>query len=91
MEFLKKIYEVDEGVRRKWLLIITSAVMLGVVYVWLVYFGNIVAEFGQQPGVEESKPTGGFSFFETMKNGAAIVFESFGVFFDSPGEYFLKP
>ena len=85
----------DEPTKRRWMFASVAVVMLVVVYVWLGYFNNLVAGFGEPaPAATE----GGFSFFGSMENGMAIISSSvlgklheFGRILAAPREYIVNP
>ena len=39
--FLEKLRSADEGTKTRWIIIITSIIMVIVVYIWLAYFNNL--------------------------------------------------
>ena len=95
--FLEKLQSSDERIKRRWLIGLTAIVMVGVVYVWLAYFNNLVAGF-QAPPPEISQPEAGFSFLDTLKKGAAVIYDVFSeklqVFakiLEKPREYIIQP
>ncbi len=74
----------------------TLVIMIVVVYVWLAYFNNLVGSFNQPEPA--STPGGGFTFWQSMKNGVAIIYEtfsekirSFGQILETPREYIVNP
>lgn len=73
--FLERLREADDAVKRRWLIIGTSIVMIAVVFVWLSYFENLLKSYSPSPEpiIEES----GFAVVEIMKNGTAIVLRGF--------------
>lgn len=95
-KFIEKLQNSDEGNKRRWMFILSSISMVIVVFVWLAYFNNLISDFSrQQP--QETK-NGGFTFSQTMKNGAAIVYETiagwmknFGEILGAPREYIINP
>lgn len=89
-DFLDKIQSADENKKRKWLLISTTILVIGVGYLWLGYFNNLIGKFsGSQ--VQTAESVGGFSFLETMKAGLATTYDVVRSVFDRPKEYLIKP
>lgn len=95
--FLEKLQSSDERIKRRWLVGLTAIAMVGVVYVWLAYFNNLVAGFNAPPS-EISQGESGFSFFETLKRGAAVIYDVFseklqvfGKILEKPREYIIQP
>ncbi|TSC81703.1 MAG: hypothetical protein G01um101420_900 [Parcubacteria group bacterium Gr01-1014_20] len=89
-DFLEKIQGADEGRKRKWLLISTTILVIGVGYLWLGYFNNLIGKFsGTQ--VQTAESVGGFSFVETMKAGLATIYDVVKSVFDRPKDYLIKP
>ena len=94
---MEKLQSSDEGTKRRWLVGITAVVMVGVVYVWLAYFNNLVVGLNAPPQ-EISQLKTGFSFLETLKKGAAVIYDVFSeklqVFakiLEKPREYIIQP
>ncbi len=96
--FLEKLQSADEDVKRRWLVVSTIVVMIVVIYVWLAYFNSLIASFSE-PRLAEI-PTGGagFSFWLSLKSGAALLYNSFvdklHVFAEilkAPREYIIQP
>ena len=95
--FLEKLQSSDERIKRRWLVGLTAIVMVGVVYVWLAYFNNLVAGLNA-PGTETGEQVAGFSFLETLKRGTAVIYDVFSeklhVFakiLEKPKEYIIQP
>ena len=94
---MEKLQSSDEGTKKRWLIGLTAIVMVGVVYVWLAYFNNLVVGF-QAPGAETSEQAAGFSFLETLKRGAAVIYgvfseklQVFAKILEKPREYIIQP
>ena len=71
--------------------------MVGVVYVWLAYFNNLVAGL-EAPPREIGQGESNFSFLETLKKGAAVIYDVFsekllglGKILEKPREYIIQP
>lgn len=69
--FLRRLREAEEGVKRRWLAGITAVVMVGIVYLWLAYFNTLIAA----PSGTAPEPAGGkesnFSAWQTVRQGGA--------------------
>ena len=95
--FLEKLQSSDEKTKRRWLIGLTAIAMVGVVYVWLAYFNNLVAGFNAPPP-EISQREASFSFLATLKKGAAVIYDVFseklsglGKILEKPREYIIQP
>lgn len=95
--FLEKLQSSDERTKRRWLVGLTAVVMVGVIYVWLAYFNNLVAGF-EEPSPELNQREEGFTFLETLKKGAAVIYDAFsqrlqglGAILEKPKEYIIQP
>jgi hypothetical protein len=94
-EFLEKIQNADESVKKRWLVILSAICMLVIILVWLKYFAFITRPLGnlsQGGGGEE------FSFWETMTTGVSVLgnkflsaLQSFGRILSAPRSYLIKP
>ena len=98
MNFIEKLQSADEAAKRRWMLLSTITIMIIVIYVWMAYFNNLVAGFSQTQQAPASPTAGGFTFWQTMRNGTAILyreltgaFHSLGNILNSPREYIVKP
>jgi cytoskeletal protein RodZ len=98
VNFLKRLQSADESTKRRWLVVLTVIIMSGVIYVWLVYFNNLVASFSQSPppGQAEASPT--ITFWDAAKNSLANLYGIFmgklralGDVLQAPREYIIKP
>ena len=95
--FLEKLQSSDEGIKRRWLIGLTAIAMVGVVYVWLAYFNNLVVGFNE-PSQEIVEKETSFSFLTTLKRGAAVIYDVFseklsglGKILEKPREYIIQP
>ncbi len=95
-DFFKKLRESDDARKRRWMIASTSVTMLLVIYLWLGYFNNIIADSSMQSAEKESAG-GSFSFGQTMKMGMSSAFtavgdgvKSLGSFLNQPKEYILE-
>ncbi|MCR4328719.1 MAG: hypothetical protein NUV53_04390 [Patescibacteria group bacterium] len=98
--FLRKLQESDDTAKRKFLIISSLVIMLVIVYVWLMYFNNIVASVSDtSTDVAENVPTESHStILSTMKRGSAVVYQNIwgsiqwvAGALQSPKEYIIKP
>src|ERR1700690_1254962 len=96
--FLEKLQSADEATKRRWMILSTIIIMVMVIYVWMAYFNNLVAGFSQAQQPSAGSSAGGFTFWQTMKNGTAILyrglsgaFHSLGNILNSPREFIVKP
>ena len=90
-EFIEKLQAADEGRKRKWMIISTTIVMAVVIYVWLGYFNNLIARLSQPVLPQSPEVVRKPSFLETMKTGAAAIYEVFSRLVKAPKEYIIKP
>lgn len=89
-EFLEKIQAADEDRKRRWVFISTVIIIIGVGYLWLGYFNNLLGRLGQnQP--QEVERVSGFSFLETMKIGVATIVDALKSVLNHPKSYIIKP
>lgn len=96
--FLEKLQSADEVTKKRWMVLSTVVVMAVVVYIWLAYFNSLVASFSQQQVPSGSQANEGRTFWQTMKNGAAILYQGFmnklrflSDILSSPREYIIQP
>ncbi len=98
--FLEKLQSADEETKKRWLVISVAVIMVIVIYVWLAYFNNLLAGFSAPPASESGsgEAQGGMTFWQTLKNGAASVYDGFigkisalGNILQAPREYIIKP
>ena len=97
-DFLKKLQTADEAHKKRILVATSIIIMVIVVYVWLMYFNNLVAR-----GTEEAAPVAATQeetpgFWGTMQRGSATLYynimggiEWLGSAFRAPREYIVKP
>lgn len=95
--FLERLQSANESTKRRWLIGSTAIAMVIVIYIWLAYFSALV---GGSPS-QTNPPTdaeGGFTFWQAVKNGSAIVYEGFldkmkllGTILRTPREYIIQP
>ncbi len=78
------------------MIVCTAIVMVFVVYVWFAYFNNLVGSFSEPEPT--TAPGGGFTFSQSMKNGVAIIYETFigkmealAEILKAPREYIVNP
>lgn len=96
--FLEKLQSADENTKTRWIIVLTVAIMVVVIYVWASYFNTLIAGPLGAQAVASDKTTNGFGFWQTMKNGMATIY---GVFMDkirllgnilnTPREYIVRP
>ena len=99
--FLEKLQSAPESTKRRWMVVITAVIMVAVIYVWLAYFNSLIAGgFSRTVSLEQQNPpvAGGVSFWQTLKNGMANLYEIFtgklhalGNVLNAPREYIIKP
>lgn len=98
-DFLKKIQTGDEGTKRLWLILFSGIAMILVVFFWIKYF-NSIAQPVEQPQQQESAQEAGqsFSFWQTLKAGIGVIFQSIADTFHytfnkilEPKSYIIKP
>lgn len=84
---------------KKIVLIFSSAlVMIIVAFVWLKYFDTLIQPLDSLLPEEKTKVEEGFSFFETIKAGLAVIYDSFKNSLESlrqilgrPRDYIIEP
>src|SRR5437870_5435072 len=93
--FLERLQLSDEATKRRFVFICTAIAMIVVVYVWFAYFNNMIASQNAPQPVAE---TSGFTFWQTMKGGMAVIYRAFWAklndlsnILQSPREYIIKP
>lgn len=104
--FLEKLQSASNEKKKIWMILFTSIAMVIVVFLWLMYFNNLVASLSRPSNLAKAQPQDNatatksrdFSFVETMKNSTAIVFGFLGdrfndlvKIFEKPKEYIIKP
>ena len=98
MDFLEKLQSADETTKKRWLVASTSVIMVVVVALWLAYFNTLLTSFTPTPPPEVINEEAGFTFLETLGNGAAVVYQSVGdaigravSFITAPRSYLITP
>ena len=99
-KFIEKLQNSDEDVKRRWMVILTVIAMVIVIYVWLAYFNNLIADLSRPPEQEfaAGESTSGFTFWQSAKNGLGLVYNGFigklrwlGEVLGEPREYIIPP
>ncbi len=95
--FIKKLRDSDNAVKRRWLVVFSAIAMVFVVFIWTKYFNSLVAPIGA-PQPTEQGPGEGFTFWQTFKSGLAIISQSLGGLlhsliniFREPKDYIIQP
>jgi len=98
MNFLDKIRNSDDSTKKVWLILATSVAMVFVVYIWVVYFNTLLVSVNAPLQADEVAKSDEFGFFDTIKSGAATVYEFLadqvsGIFGEikKPKEYIIEP
>jgi len=95
--FLKRLQSADEATKRRWIVALTAAATVIVVYVWLAYFSNLLtgASYRESSGADARER---FTFWQAVRNGGAIVYENLadamgrlGGVLQAPREYIIQP
>jgi len=102
--FLEEVRSLDESIKKKILIGVTAVVMVGVVYVWLGYFNNIIASVPTEAvaAPDDSSSTAVAvvepGFFERVGGGSAYIAAEVGGWvsrlakvIQSPKQYVIKP
>ncbi|HUZ92651.1 MAG TPA: hypothetical protein VNG29_01490 [Candidatus Paceibacterota bacterium] len=109
--FIQKLQSLPDAQKHRVMIVATAVVMVAIVYVWLAYFNGLVSGFSNQatdvpavaapaaagsPGAGAT--AGGFTFLQTMRSGAAILWNAFdgklhalGSVLGAPKEYMVTP
>ncbi len=95
-DFLEKLQNSDESVKKRWLIVLSAISMLIIIIVWLKYFAFITRPAGNlSPDAGRGEE---FSFWETMKTGASVLWGKFlgalqglGRIFGTSRNYIIKP
>lgn len=96
-DFLEKIQNAEESVKKRWLVFSSAIVMFVIIAIWIKYFAFIVQPMGgiggDNLGTREE-----FSFGDTMKIGISVIWAKLSDFFQaigrmlySPRNYIIKP
>lgn len=98
MGLLQKIQNSDDGTKKKWLILISAMAITVVIFVWVAYFDTLLVSVDQYVSADKVAKSGEFGFFDTIKSGAAAVYEFLadkvsGVFGEikKPKEYIIDP
>ncbi len=96
MDFLKRLQESDENIKRRWLILSSAVMMIFIVFIWLNYFNTLVQQAGAPAPTEQAEH--GLTFWQTLKSGLGIVFQSIkanvSAWFEmlrSPKSYSIQP
>ena len=98
--FLEKLRSADENTKTRWIIIITSVIMVIVVYVWLAYFNNLFAT-AFVPAETEPNNQGKNATTDppaSLQQRAGALYQIFidkiqalGTILKTPREYIVKP
>ncbi|MBI2623264.1 MAG: hypothetical protein HYW65_01655 [Candidatus Liptonbacteria bacterium] len=95
--FLKRLQGADATTKRRVLIAGSAVAMVVVLYVWLVYFNNLLADAGGARTAGAGEETGA-SFWATMRRGSAVLYDNVADAFGRIGEllkgsreYIVKP
>ena len=99
--FIEELQGLEAPVKKRVLIVSTSIIMAVVVYVWLGYFNNIIANAPAAALAENATSTPTSSapgFFDRIGGGGAYMLRAFGSWADSaanalksPRQYIIKP
>lgn len=96
-KFIEKLQNSDEDTKKKWMFVLTSISMAVVIFIWLGYFNNLVTGLST-PKTEELSKDAGFSFIESAKMSAVVVYGGLvdkiyglGNILKAPREYIINP
>ena len=94
MNFLKRLQESDENVKRRWLIVSSAVIMILIVFIWLNYFNTLI----QQASSPVDQAEYGLTFWQTFKSGLGIVSQGIAIkiksWFEvlrSPRSYNIQP
>ncbi len=92
--FLERIRVSDDQTKKRWLIGVSAAIMVLVIWIWLGYFNSLFV----RPGSAQAEPAGTFSFWDSVKGGSGAAWSSLtasiknvGGIFTSPKEYIVQP
>ena len=74
-QFLQNIQNAPEHVKTRWLVGLSAATMVVVIFLWLSYFNTLIEPAPTQQATAKPQEE---SFWETMKHGATVLGSSFG-------------
>ncbi len=96
-KFIEKLQNSDEDTKKRWMFVLTSVSMAIVVFIWLGYFNNLVTGLSA-PKADELSKEAGFSFIESAKMSASVVYgglvdkiHGLGNILNAPREYIINP
>ena len=98
--FLEKLQSADEGTKMKWIIIATSVIMIVVIYIWLMYFNNLLsaasAPIVENTPTEKSAPVSnqGISIMDRVGSIYHAFIDkigSLGNILTTPKDYIIKP
>lgn len=72
--WIEKIQSIDEDRKRRWMVLIAIIIMIVVIFIWLRYFNILVSMNAPEPSPVPQN--GGFSFWQTAKGGATMIYQS---------------
>lgn len=97
-DFLKKLQTADETYKKRILVVVSTVVMIIVIYIWLIYFNNLVARETRETVPVAATQDENPGFWGTMQRGSAVLYhnivggiEWLGQAFRAPREYIVKP
>lgn len=81
------------------MVILTVIAMIIVIYVWLAYFNNLIANLSApEHELAAEDPTSSFGFWQSTKNGLGLIYNGFigklrwlGDVLGEPREYIIPP
>ncbi len=96
-DFIKKLQESDEKIKRRWLFILSGVSMFAVVFLWTKYFNTIVGPINA-PEQKNEEVSQSFPFWGTFRAGLGVVSDTaggiaksmFGII-SQPKSYDIKP
>jgi hypothetical protein len=94
-DFLGKLQNADESVKKRWLVALSAVSMLVIIVVWLKYFAFLTRPAGS---LGQERAGSDFSFWETMKTGLAVLWDELlaalrgvGRILGASRNYIIKP
>lgn len=76
-EFIKKLQESDEIIKRRWLFLFSGLSMIAVIFLWTKYLNSIVGPVNA-PVQSNQEVSQNFSFWQTFRAGLGIVSDTAG-------------